>query len=420
MVALRRAYVIGAGLAGLAAAERLSARGVAVTVFEATPKAGGRCRSFRDERLGRVIDNGNHLILSGNRAVLDYADRIGGGHLLDIGRAAYPFLDLATGRGWTVAPGRGPLGALSNGARPPDLGAGAMLADLARLVAAGPARSVTGAVGGSPAFPTFWDPMTRAVLNEPPDTASAALLRAALLRSFARGAGAAAPVFAPEGLGTALVDPALALLARRGVEMRMRHAAEALQGDDRLRTLRIAGGEIAMGEGEAAILALPARQAGGLVPHLPVPRAGLSILNAHFRTGDTELPPLLALVHADAQWLFRRGDVVSVTVSAFEASALAELPRDAALARLWGDVRRAAAAFGPPLPEAMPPARLLRERAATFDQTARGARGRSGPATPWPNLFLAGDHTATGLPATIEGAVRSGLAAADMALSRGV
>ena len=65
-------HVIGAGLAGLSAAVRLAAAGTSVAVHEAAPHAGGRCRSYFDQTLGMVIDNGNHLVLSGNHATLDY------------------------------------------------------------------------------------------------------------------------------------------------------------------------------------------------------------------------------------------------------------------------------------------------------------------------------------------------------------
>ena len=68
----RTVHVIGAGLAGLSAAVRLAGRGLAVVVHEAAPHAGGRCRSYRDAALNMVIDNGNHLVLSGNRAALEY------------------------------------------------------------------------------------------------------------------------------------------------------------------------------------------------------------------------------------------------------------------------------------------------------------------------------------------------------------
>ena len=72
-----KAYVIGGGVAGLAAATALAERGISVTLFEAGPQAGGRCRSYFDPAMGAMIDNGNHLVLSGNRAVNTYLARIG-------------------------------------------------------------------------------------------------------------------------------------------------------------------------------------------------------------------------------------------------------------------------------------------------------------------------------------------------------
>ena len=415
---MRHAVVAGAGLAGLVAAERLSAEGFRVTILEASPKAGGRCRSYRDDRLGRVIDNGNHLILSANRAVLDWARRIGGSGALEMGEAAFPFFDLATGARWTVRPGRGPLGALAPAARPPGMGAGALLRDMAGLLAAGPDRTVAAAVPGrGPGWDAFWDPMTRAVLNEAPERGAAQLLRAALLRSFAGGAGTARPVFAPAGLGAALVEPALRLLERRGVALHLRRPVTKITGDARIEALETPAGPVVLKEGDVAVLALPPRQSLELLGRGAPP--GRAILNAHFLLPESGLPPLLGLVGGDAHWLFRRGDVVSVTVSAEEDSALVGLPRGAALARLWSDVARAARGYGARPPDTVPPARLLRERAATFEQTPSGARLRSAQRTDRPNLFLAGDHVATGLPATLEGAVRSGLRAAHLARTAG-
>lgn len=413
---MSRAYVLGAGLAGLVAAERLSAAGREVILLEASPKAGGRCRSYRDDRLGRVIDNGNHLILSANRAVLDWADRIGGCAALQIGEAAYPFLDVATGAHWTIQPGRGPLGALSAKARPPSVSLPALLGDMVKLMGTGARRTVQDAVGRGPAWDVFWDPMTRAVLNEAPEAGSAALLRAAMLRSFARGAASARPVFAPAGLGAALIDPALATLAERGVVPQLRQAVTGLHGAERLQSVEAGATRHDLGPRDAAILTVPPRQAAELLPDARFPSSGQAILNAHFLVPDSGLPPLLALLGGAAHWLFRRGDVASVTVSAAEASPVGQLDRAGALSLLWADVSAAIRAHGGAVPAVMPPARLLRERAATFDQSPAGAAARHGPRTRWPNLFLAGDHIATGLPATLEGAVRSGLQAADLAL----
>ena len=71
-------HVIGAGLAGLAAAVRLTEAGAEVAIHEQAGQAGGRCRSYHDATLGTMIDNGNHVILSGNHAALDYLEAIGG------------------------------------------------------------------------------------------------------------------------------------------------------------------------------------------------------------------------------------------------------------------------------------------------------------------------------------------------------
>ena len=115
-------HVIGAGLAGLSAAVALSQAGRAVTVLEAGPAAGGRCRSYFDRELGLRIDNGNHLLLSGNRAAFAYVDAIGSRQTLAIpDQPVFPFMDLGSGLAWTLRPnlGRIPWWVLSHRRRVP-------------------------------------------------------------------------------------------------------------------------------------------------------------------------------------------------------------------------------------------------------------------------------------------------------------
>jgi hydroxysqualene dehydroxylase len=143
-----------------------------------------------------------------------------------------------------------------------------------------------------------------------------------------------------------------------------------------------------------------------------------AIINAHFRLDNpARLPggePLLGLINGTAQWLIARDDVVSVTVSA--ADALVDTPAEILLATLWADVARALSV--PEMPA--PPGRLIKERRATFAQTPENQRRRPGPVTAYRNLFLAGDWTDTGLPASIEGAIRSGrIAARQAGISKG-
>ena len=106
----RTIHIIGAGLAGLAAAVALLKRGARVVVHEATAYAGGRCRSYHDTALGMEIDNGNHLLLSANHAALAFLRDIGAeGRLAGPRGAAFDFIDLATRERWTLRMNEGRL-----------------------------------------------------------------------------------------------------------------------------------------------------------------------------------------------------------------------------------------------------------------------------------------------------------------------
>ena len=410
-------HVVGAGLAGLAAAVRLSARGQPVALYEAAQQAGGRCRSYFDRRLGRVIDNGNHLLLSGNRSALAYLAAIGAcDSLLGPAEASFPFLDLASGERWVVRPnpGRIPYWIALRSRRVP----GTRVRDglgVWRLARAGSERTVAECLDPtSPLWRRFWEPLARAVLNTPPEQGSARLLWAALRESFARGGRGCRPLIARHSLAGSLIDPALARLAERGVSVAFGQRLRAvLRRDERVRSLDFGERQVELGTADRVILALPPGQTGALLPEIAVPDGSHAIVNAHFRLAQpVRLPggaPLLGLIGGTAEWLFLRDELVSLTVSA--ADALADEPSAVIAARLWADSARAL-----DLPAApQPPCRIVKERRATFAQTPGALARRPGATTAWPNLFLAGDWTATGLPATIEGAIRSGERAADLA-----
>ena len=120
--------------------------------------------------------------------------------------------------------------------------------------------------------------------------------------------------------------------------------------------------------------------------------------------------PMVGLIGGTAEWVFAFEDRISVTVSA--ADRLLDLDRETLAAQLWADVARLHGLAGP-----MPPWQIVKEKRATFAATPAQDAKRPGARTLWPNLALAGDWTATGLPATIEGALRSGRTAADVILA---
>ena len=156
------------------------------------------------------------------------------------------------------------------------------------------------------------------------------------------------------------------------------------------------------------VLAVPAAIAARLVPGLVVPDDYAPIVNAHFRYGALpDAPQLLGIVGGTAEWVFRKRDILSVTVSA--ADPVVGRPAGELRETLWRDVARALALDAAP----MPPSRVVKERRATFRATPAQLARRPPTATVWNNLHLAGDYVDTGLPATIEGAIRSGIVAAD-------
>jgi squalene-associated FAD-dependent desaturase len=409
-------HVVGAGLAGLSAAVALSNSGRRIVLHEAAQAAGGRCRSFFDRELGCRIDNGNHLLLSGNQAALAYLETIGGMAAMACPQQAeFPFRDLRTNTSWTLRPGDGrlPLWILDGSRRVPESGPLDYL-KVTRLRFAGPEARVADLLDTrDPLFRRLWGPLVVAALNTEPAAASARCFWAVLRETLGRGGAACRPLVARKGLSEALVDPALAHLQRNGHALCLGRRLRALDlAGKQVRSLRFTDADVGLGPEDAVVLAAPAPVAQGLVPGLAAPCEFRAILNLHFRH-PARLPPpgFLGLVGGLAEWVFARDGLVSVTVSAADRH-LDREPLE--LARhIWRDVAHALGVGEHPLPQW----RMIKERRATFAATPAQLGRRPGARTAWRNLVLAGDWTATGLPATIEGAIRSGRRAADEVLA---
>ena len=407
-------HVVGAGLAGLAAAVSLVRAGYAVTLYEASGQAGGRCRSYVDARLDCLIDNGNHLLLSGNRSVMRYlADIDAGDVLTGPASACFPFLDLRTGQRWRLRPNSGilPWWIFAPGRRVPDTRAWDYASAL-RFAMAGADRTVADCVGGSGVlFERFWEPLAVAALNIPAQAGAAALLWPVLRETFAKGEAGCRPRIAGTGLSGAFIDPALELLRQRGVAVRFGSRLRGVARErGRVRRLHFSAATIELDDGENLVLAVPPAAAARLLPGLTVPEESHTIVNAHFRLSEPAgLPaelPFLGLIGGTAQWLFVRGAMASVTVSA--ADALAAETAEAIARKTWNDVAMALGLGR----QSLPLYRIVKEKRATFAQTPEGVRRRPGTRVETDNVYLAGDWIDTGLPATIEGAIRSGHMAA--------
>jgi squalene-associated FAD-dependent desaturase len=408
----RTVHIIGAGLAGLSAAVRLASRGLRVALHEATQQAGGRCRSYRDAVLGMEIDNGNHLLLSGNRAALAYLDLIGArDRLTGPDTASFPFVDLKSGARWTLHANDGAAAwwIFDPRRRVPGTRAFDYLSILRPLYAARGATLGEAMACHGPLYERLIEPVVKAALNTEAPQGSAALAAAVIRETLLAGGRNYHPLIARDGLSAAFVDPALRFILAAGGSVAFGEQLHKFAWDgDRVAALDFGATSVALDERDAVVIAVPSWTAAALIPDLSTPTEFRAIVNAHYRIDPpAALPPITGIVNGMAEWLFAYPGRLSVTISAGDR--LVDTPRDELAARIWQDVARVAGIASP-----LPAWQIVRERRATFAAVPREDAKRPAAATRWRNLVLAGDWTATGLPATIEGAIRSGNRAAEL------
>jgi hydroxysqualene dehydroxylase len=429
----RRVVVVGGGLAGIAAALDLADAGAAVTLLEVRTRLGGAAYSF--EREGLEIDNGQHVFL---RCCTDYRgliERLGvTDRTLLQERLSIP----------VIAPG-GRRGTLSRTGLPSPLHlAGALvtypfLSPLERLRAAGTARALSkldlddrtldaqsfgswlaerGESGA--AVDALWNLIALPTLNLPAERASLAMAAKVFQTGLLDSSDAGDVGYSRVPLSRLHAEPAERALREAGVDVRVKVRVQAIRPGVAVES------DAGAFEADAAVIAVPHDRAAGILPagavEKPIEQLGSSpIVNAHviYDRRVTDLP-LAAGLHTPVQWLFDRTQESGLARGQHLALSLSGAEREMGMSN--DELRdELVPALGELLPDAHE-ARiedffLVREHAATFRAEPGSGRLRPGPRTSVPGVFLAGAWTDTGWPATMEGAVRSGHAAAREALA---
>ena len=408
-------HIVGAGLAGLAAALRLADGARAITIHESATQAGRRCRSYFDATLGMEIDNGNHLLLSGNHAAREFLRAVGSeDQLVGPERAEFAFIDLATRERWTLQPNDGaiPWWIFQNKRRVPATKPLDYFSVLPLLTAPKGATLKQAMRCEGVLWERLWQPFFLAALNTQPEEGAASMAARLLRETLAKGGEACRPLVAARGLSTAFITPALRYLEAKGVTIRFeRRLSGVTVAGKRAAALAFGPETLALGDEDRLILAVPAPVAASLLPSLPTPQAFRAIVNAHYKiVPPAGLPPILGVINGTMEWLFAFPDRLSVTISG--ADRLIATPREELAAQIWSEIRLATEVASP-----LPAWQIIKEKRATFAATPAEDARRPPTQSALANLYLAGDWTQTGLPATIEGAIRSGFKAAEALLT---
>ena len=434
-----RVAVVGGGLAGMAAALACGDAGCEVTLFEARPRLGGA--TWSTERHGLAIDNGQHVFLRCCTAYRALLRRLGVEDRVAIQpRLAIPVLAPGAPAAWIR---RDPLPAPAHLARSllgyrhlplrDRLRAARTAGRLGRLAASDPGVDAQrlgdwlAAQGESPAaIDRFWDLLVRPTLNASARDASLALSAFVFQEGLLRSPEAGDVGISKVPLDQLHAEPAARALRDAGVEVTTRCRIDAIEAPATGSAALRAGG--ARFDAEAVIVACDHEAAAGLLPaEAGIDRAAIErlgrapIVNLHVVFDRPVLPwPFAAAVGSPLQWLFdRSGPQTGLGSSQYLAVSLSAA--DEWVGRSREELARV---FLPAFAELLPAARTARvstffatgERAATFAQIPGTAGLRPAARTRHPSLFVAGAWTATGWPATMEGAVRSGLHAASAAL----
>jgi len=428
-MALRLA-VIGAGWSGLAAALEGAALGAEVTLFEMAPAAGGRARDL-NAGIDDGLDNGQHICIGAYsetlrlmaaagvaegeaflRLPLRLVDARGLGLRLPPGRALPAFARAVLGRrGWSWRDRLGLLRTAAGWAR--DGFACPPATTVAQLAANLP----------EPARRELIEPLCIAALNTPVEAASGRVFLRVLQDALAAGKGASDLLLPRRGLSALLPRPALARLEAAGARIRLAHRVERIEREAAAEHRWQVDGEAF----DAVAIAASAVEAARLVaPHSPAWAARAAalryepIVTVYAHSAGTRLPEPMLLLAADesrpAQFVFDRGrlggpaGLLAFVISGADAWVARGLAAAEAAALAQGRDELAAHLAGP-----MQALRTIVEKRATFRCTPLLDRPPSSVA---PGLAVAGDYVEGPYPATLEGAVRSGTAAARSLLSR--
>lgn len=421
----RHVAIVGAGLAGLAAAHALLKHGHEVTLFEAAPQAGGRTRGVAHDT--SMLDNGQHLCLGAYSATLGFIKEAGldeaqvfkrmplalhmhnGAHRMSLVTPAWLPAPLHLLWGLLTASGLDwqSKWCAIRWMQQLKQQAFTLAQDLtvAELLAQGTQTSLV--------VRTLWEPLCLAALNTPIAQASAQVFLNVLQDSFQHRRQDSDFLIVKADLSTAMIQPLAQAIQTLGAKVNLRQTVTSIQPLETGCLVSTATSTVAFDD---VIIAVGPHQLKTIESELVIPPFDYQPITTVYMQYETEvrLPqPILGLCQGLAQWVFDRGQccdqhgLLAVVISAHPPL---NMEKDSLVRQCIEEINQALNIYGIELASVPLWTQIITEKRATFSCTPNLVRPHI--RTGIPHLFLAGDYVSGRYPATIEGAVRSGCAAA--------
>lgn len=426
---MKKCLILGGGFAGLTSAVYLSKAGFKVELIEASPKLGGRAYSFLDPETGTEIDNGQHILMGCYKETLkflrnissidglEFQDNLSINFLKENGKQfqlrapkyPYPFSLLSALLNYKAIDFSERLSMLRFFLKLPFYSG----KDLERMTVLEWLKSENQNENTRKAF---WDFLSVSALNTSPEKASAKVFLDVLKEVFLHGNKAAAIILPGSGLTNTYCTGSRKFVEERGGEFYLSEKIVEITMEGN-KIIKIKTGKRELNDLDYVISALPLYALDKIIPsddYFVKPRLEYSsILTVHLWLNNNKLPKTFyGLIGSPVHWLFNHGSHMTIVVS--DADNLMDLTSEEILGLSSGELKKYLGIMKDDILDY----RVIKEKRATYIPSREITGKKPGAGTGISNLFLAGDWVETGLPSTIESAVKSGRIAAEMIMQK--
>ena len=426
---MKKCLIIGGGLAGLTAASILSSKNYSVTVLESSPKLGGRAYSFKDPESNSDIDNGQHILMGCYRETLSFLKLTGAEnnfsyqkylelsflseeriiYRLKADRFFYPFNLLLAVTGYNALTPGEKISFISFVIKLPLISK----RDLANQNAGNWLRLNHQSFNSTR---MFWEILCAAALNTSLDKASALLFHTVLLEIFFTGNRSSTIILPKKGLTESIIEPAENFIKKNnGIIIKSETVKKFIIKNGLI--VSVQSQNFSIDDYDYVISAVPLfslqKISGYKDLGLKSELEYSAIVNVHIWSEDILINQnFMGFLNSPLHWIFRKDNHYNIVIS--DADYLV----DKTNTEIYNFVIMELSKFINFDPADIKSFKVVKEKRATFVPSGSALKQRPGTITNVKNLFLAGDWLDTGLPATIESAVKSGSMAAESILKR--